>query len=108
MSMKEKLELNLIEEAENTLQSERRTEQLNNLMGSFIEVLFHKRLSKTSTKLQYRKIFAFDSETVNQEIERDKIFRQILLNDNSKQNYTITGENVNILHIENKSLVSIL
>lgn len=98
--VKDKLDVNLIDETSSTLESTRRIEQLNNLMSDFIDVLFKKRVSKSSVNISYRCIYAFDSETVYQSIERDKIFRQILLNeDTSNEKTTITGHNVDSLHV---------
>lgn len=99
--IKDNLDKNFLNETETSLSSTRRLEQLNNLMGDFIDVLFKKRVNKTNVKISYRCIYAFDSETIYQSIERDKIFRRILLNeivpDNEHQ--SITGENVDGLHV---------
>jgi hypothetical protein len=87
--VKDRLALNLLEETESALQSTRRIEQLDVLTGDFIEILFNKRITKNSVKLSYRCIYPFNSETVNQDIERDRIYRQILLNDSSEKVHTI-------------------
>jgi hypothetical protein len=51
------------------------------LVGKFIDTLFYKRVSIDTVSLSFRKIYTFDSKTVQESIERDRIFRKILLND---------------------------
>lgn len=105
--IKDKLDTDFLKETENTLQSTRRVEQLSTLMSDFIEVLFKKRISKTSVKISYRCIYAFDSESIYQSIERDKIFRRILLNEDvSALKHSDIGDHVDQKHIAQDNQLS--
>lgn len=75
------IETNFTEITEMSLVSQRRQDNLQMLVGKFIDTLFYKRVSIDTVSLSFRKIYTFDSKTVQESIERDRIFRKILLND---------------------------
>jgi hypothetical protein len=75
------VEENFIEITQMTLASQRRQDNMQMLVSKFIDTLFTRRIGKDYVHLSFRKIYTFDSKTVQESVERDRIFRKILLNE---------------------------
>lgn len=73
----------------NTLKSEKRIDEVNRRVGTFVDILFRKRISKNTVSIQFRKVYEFNSERMLNRIKNDDIFRQVLLNESE----TIALEN---------------
>lgn len=64
-----------------TIQSQRRLDNINQKIDEFVDTIFVKTMGKETVKIGFRKILTFDSEFTKMELERDRIYRNILLND---------------------------
>ena len=85
------VELDYVELTNSAIMSKRRKDNIDQLVGKFIDTLFRKRVSTDTVILEFRKIYAFNSSTVQQSIERDRIFRKILMNDDTEIDATDTN-----------------
>lgn len=66
------------------IQSQRRMENVDQQLNNFIDTVFIKTVGKKNVKIKFRKVLPFDSETIKVSLERDKIYRSILLNDQTE------------------------
>lgn len=89
---------------EKELQSERRLEDMNKLTSKFIDTIFMKRVGKKNVTLEYRRIYSFDSDTVQESIEFDKIYRQILFNEVTVNHDHMETFNLSEMHIDDYNI----
>jgi len=75
------VEKNVRNITEEEFRSERRKNTVDGLISKFIDTLFKKRVSKDTVSIEFRKVFQFDSAHINEKIQRDKIFNQLLYDD---------------------------
>lgn len=84
LAMRDIVEQSFKEITDYDLQSKRRLDGIDSLANSFVDTLFKKKVGKSSVKIEFRKVYPFDSEMVKSTIFRDQIYRQILLDDYSE------------------------
>lgn len=81
MQMKALISKNVKQITEAELVSSRRQDNIDTLISKFIDTLFIKRVSKETVSVSYRKVFAFDSELINERVRQDSIFNKLLMDD---------------------------
>lgn len=99
--LRNKLNTVFMEIGDTIFKSKRRQTQMSELVDDFIGTLTKKRIKKDYVILSFRKIYPFDSNSIEQRLERDAIFSRILLNkyiDTSKVNVMETHD-INPQHI---------
>ncbi|BBI90817.1 helicase [Tenacibaculum phage PTm5] len=81
MQMKHKIDESVFNIAETEFKSTRRKENVDGLINKFVDTLFIKRVGRENVNIEFRKIFPFDSETINERVKQDTIFNQLLKDD---------------------------
>lgn len=84
MKMKLSVENGVKSITDTELVSERRKNNVDTLINKFVDTLFHKRISQDTVSIEFRQVYAFDSKHVNERIQRDQIFRRLLLDDHTE------------------------
>lgn len=78
---------------EGDFKTDRRKGTLDFVVDEFINTLFHKRKGKNNTKISFRQVFEFNSDSFNDMVENDDIISQIF--DKKKSSENICGKEQN-------------